>query len=186
MSKPKAVVIDLDDTSVGFSLFLCSLCNKIYGTKYIEKDIKEWELPKELHDLYKRFENHGLYSSLPLLPSVKEAIDYFSMVKKFKIIFLTARPESFGEETYMYLIYRDLKFDELIFNKDKVAAIRALSKKYHISLFVDDKLDTIEVVSEKCRVDTICLINKGHNQKDNLDADIIRVDSLFESIRYLK
>lgn len=184
--KPRVVVLDLDDTCVGFSEFLCTVSNRINGTTFIESDIKEWELPRELHELFKRFENHGMYNELPILPGVEDAINHFSLVKGHKIIFLTARPDRFGEDTYLYLLNRGIKFDELIFEKDKVKALRTISKKYHISLFVDDKLQTIEEVNEKCRVDCVCLINKTHNQKEDLDVDIHRVNSLFECIRKMK
>jgi len=118
-TKQKALILDYDDTCVGFTQFLILTHNRIHGTSFIPSDIRGWDLPKELNDLYKRFENHGLYNSLPILPGVREVLNHFTMVKGYKIIILTARPERYGEDTYLHLITNDIKFDELIFEKEK-------------------------------------------------------------------
>jgi hypothetical protein len=56
----------------------------------------------------------------------------------------------------------------------------------HKTLFADDKLTTIEAVNEQCKVDNICLINAAHNKKEGLDEGITRVNSLFETVRFLR
>jgi uncharacterized HAD superfamily protein len=184
--KDQTIILDLDDCCVGFTQFLILTHNRIHGTTYAPKDISSWDLPTDLNNLYKRFENHGLYAALPVLPGVKEAIDHFKLVMGLRIILLTARPERFGEDTYLHLKTHGIKFDELIFQADKVKAIREIAKRLHVIAFADDKLETIEKVNEKCRVDHIFLINMPHNQKEDLDPDIIRVESLFETIRHIK
>jgi hypothetical protein len=53
-------------------------------------------------------------------------------------------------------------------------------------MFIDDNANTVKIIYENCKVENVCIVEKAHNKNIELDENIIRVDSLFESIRYLK
>ena len=188
MAKQKQVVsiFDLDDSIQLFTDTLIYLSNTISGTIISPEDVGTWDLPKELEDVYKRFEKCGLYAVLPMSPFAIETLTFLRTVKSHKIVLLTARPENYGEATYLNLLLNKVPFDELIFNKNKVEAIKKLSKKYHISLFADDKLETIQRVYTNCNVDTVCLIDRKHNRVEDLDPDIKRITNLLETLKYIK
>lgn len=198
--KPKAVVVDYDDTVVDFTGFLCYLHNKKHGTTIGTSDITDWDftnlsvkdvrgnvvLGSELKETFKYYEEDGLYAALPVIKESKFALE---LIKKlgYHIIVLTARPEKFKKQTEMNLIMRDVPYDELYFDWDKVKKIKEFSKLYNIVLFADDKLTTVESVSDNCRVKYNFLIDKPHNKCDNIDNDeLIRIADLLEAVRYLK
>jgi uncharacterized HAD superfamily protein len=197
--KIETIISDIDDVLYDFGGFTCSLHNALNDTVITPNDIKDWDFNdvemkdatgkvvrgKELYATYKRFEEHGFYSKMPLINDAKRALELMKLLG-YKIILLTSRKEQFGEETYMNLLIDKIPYDELIFNWDKVKIIKSLSKTHNIRLFADDKLSTIEAVNDQCKVDYVCLVNKSHNQKKKLDENIIRVNGLFEAVRFLK
>jgi uncharacterized HAD superfamily protein len=197
--KIETIISDIDDVIKDFKGYNCDLHNKIYGTSVAEKDLTDWDYDKimikdavgtlingaDIFNTFKRFENCGLYSRLPVIIEAKRALELAKFLG-YKIILLTSRDKKFGEETYQSLIMDGIPYDELIFDWDKAKVIKNLSKTHHIRLFADDKLSTIKKVNEQCKIDYICLVNKAHNQEKNLDEDIIRVNSLFDCIKFLK
>jgi uncharacterized HAD superfamily protein len=197
--KKKAIVCDIDDTIVDFLGQLCYDYNKINGTCITCNDLTSWDFDnisfkdvrgnevngKDLIALMRRSEKAGLYSRVDILRDADYALEIMKGLG-YEIILMTARPETFGEETYFYLLKHGIVYDELIFTQDKAASINNLRDKYHFTMFVDDSAKHLENVDSNCYVENICCIERGHNKNIELDKSIIRVKSLFECIRYLK
>lgn len=198
MAKSKAIVLDMDDTIVAFSEFLCRLHNSLNNTCITIKDLTSWDFGdvdmkdaqgnqvtgKDLMKTFHDYESHGLYAALPVIKDARFAIQLMQSLN-YKVIIVTARKEEFQTQTILNTIHQKIPYDKLIFSSDKVKTIKELNKKYHIRAFADDKLSTVEAVSEGCKVDQCFLIDMPHNQNCS-DEDIIRVDTLFEVVRYLK
>lgn len=196
--KDSVTIIDIDDTLFNFTGFLCYLYNKLNGTCVSSSDIKEWNfdnlelidargnkvIGKNLRNLMYEYETE-IYSALPLLENVKFALDTIKAIG-YKIILLTARKDCFKKSTIVSLLSNELPYDEIIFDWDKAKIINDLSKKYIIKLFIDDNAQTIDAVAQLNKVEHICLLDKPHNRNFQIEDGIIRVESLFDSIRYLK
>lgn len=197
--KPKLCVLDLDDVTYEFLGYLCFLFNSIHYTSVNPNDINSWEIDniqiqdpsgriingKEITDLMRRFEAHGLYAAMPLIYGADQAIRNM-VAHGCEIAFITARPERCGEDTYLNLLTHKIPFSHLIFSWDKAKVINDLSERYDIRLFVDDKLETVNIVAEKCNVGTVCLMNKAHNKDRETNSIVKKVDSLMECIKYVK
>lgn len=184
--KPTATVSDLDDTVTGFTKLVLELHNKTSKDHVTTDQLINYDYPISMFDTFKSFESHGLYSALDILPYALDAITHLKTIKKQEIIFLTARKEIYGHETYLWLLKHNVPFTQLIFSKDKVGEIRKLQRKYHISLFVDDKAENVIDVFERCNVDTCCIVDQTHNRNLELDPDIKRVYNLLEILKYAK
>lgn len=196
--KEKIVVLDYDDTIGSFLGSLCQLHNRIHGTHISEHVIEHWDFePIEVKDVngkvvkgsdleatFKEYEVQ-LYAAMPLLPDAKFAIDTMKAIG-YKVFILTARPEQYSKETYFNIIKNDLHYDEIIFDWDKAKVLKQLAKKYNIKMFVDDNVETIKTVFENCKIGTVCLIDKRHNEDVEIDDEIKRVGSLVDCIKYLK
>ena len=106
----------------------------------------------------------------------------------YKLIILTARPKEYEKQTMLNILHQNVPYDEVLFcpSDEKAKMIRKLSKRYNIQMFADDKASTIEDVYENCNVNNVVIITKPHNVDMEIDEDIIRVQSLFDSVRYLK
>lgn len=197
--KPRAVVVDYDDTVADFSGFLCHLHNKIHHTSIVTNDITTWEFEdirvndvrgnivtgEELNRTFKEYEPEGLYAILPVISEAKSALKIMRLLG-YKIIILTARKPEHEKQTMLNLLHNDVVYDELYFEEDKVKKIKELSKKYNIQVFADDKLETIEDVVENCKVRKVYLIDKAHNRTEDIDDEIIRITNLFEVVRDLR
>jgi uncharacterized HAD superfamily protein len=204
--KPKAVILDLDDVIVDFLGGLCELYNKHNKTSLSISDLTEWDWKnldfkdargnvvkgEALHKLFGEYESN-IYVGLEPLPYALRALDTIRMYG-YKIFIITARNCSFGKSTELNLMFKKIPHDE-VFHKDskeqktedfKVNKIKELSKMYHISFFVDDKLETAQAVFDNCRVDRVYLLNKSHNKEFEVSEDIIRINDLVETIRHLK
>lgn len=197
--KQKGVILDIDDVCAKFQGFMCFLHNMVHGTSVTEADLTDWDFTKldftdaqgnhvtgpSIRETMTRFESAGMYAALPILQDADFAIQVIRDLG-YKIIFVTARPDRFGEQTYLWLLKNKIVYDELVFAADKAAAINRLSDKYHFVLYVEDSAKHINNVFENCDVDKICCVESGHNKDVILDKSIVRVKSLFECIRYLK
>ena len=208
--KPKAVVLDLDDTIVDFLGFLCSLHNKKNGTCIIPNDISEWNFTSlsvtdvrgntvsgdELRNTFKEYEPEGMYVGLELIKDSDFALEIMKQLG-YKIIILTARSSKFGKQTELNLIRNKIHkyIDEIYFKPEtvkegedfKVNKIKELSKTYNVQLFADDRGETIRAVYENCNVNRVFLIEKPHNSGfEIVDDGIIKVKDLMETVRYLK
>jgi len=197
--KDKAVILDIDDTILLFSTFVCFLHNKEYGTSITPNDILDWDFSTlEMRDVrgnivtgeqllgtYRKYEDHGLYAALPVIRPAKFALQIMKDLG-YKIILLTARKEEYKNQTMLNIIKHEIPFDEIYFEYDKVKKIRQLQKTNNIQLFADDKCSTVVDVNQKCNVNHVCLINMRHNIDEDIDEDIIRINDLLEAVRYLK
>ena len=195
-------VLDFDDTCVNFIGGIIRLFNQRNNTCLMERDIEVWGFEnlkfkdargneingKDLHDLFLEYEKHGLYVGLPLLDSVKEALEWFKKLG-YKVIILTARDEKYGKDTELNLkIVHDIAkyVDQVIFEKDKVTKLQELGKTHRIALFADDRACTIKDVAEFCKVEHVVLIDKPHNKNEDIGEHAKRVRNLFECVRFLK
>ena len=199
MKKPKAIVLDLDDTLVSFAEFLVLLYNASFGTSLSANDLINWDFKdieikdargnvasgKHLREFFIEMEGHGLYAALPIIPEAQQALHMISQ-RGYKIIILTARPDKFKIDTEINLIKNFIPYDKLVFDWDKVKVINKLKSRYAIVAFADDKYSTVEVVKENCGLDYTFLVNKAHNQNINEKDGIIRIGTVLEMVRFLK
>jgi hypothetical protein len=197
--KDKWVVTDVDDCVDNWIGDLCRAHNYKHGTCIVETDIHSWgfqELEfkdargnivtgKDLDATLRHWEPNGFYAAMSLLENSKFAIETMQAIG-YKVMALTARPEQYKEATNYHFLKEGIKFDNITFDWDKVKVINELSGDNQVVMFVDDKLDTVKAVHEKCKVAQVCLMTKGHNQAAAIDDEIKRVSSLLESLRYLK
>lgn len=197
--KPKVCVLDLDDTVSQFLPFLCHLHNKLHGTCLTESDITDWNFDSldvkdvrgnhvtgtQLRETFEKYEPHGLYACLPPLDVAKRALKVMGMLG-YRVILLTARKAEYEAQTRLNLVAHDIHHDELYFNHDKVKEIKKLAKIYNVQLFADDNYQNVLNVSENCNVNNVFLIDKGHNRHYDEPDDIVRINNLFDSVRYLK
>jgi uncharacterized HAD superfamily protein len=193
--KFKAIILDLDDTVLGFLQALVHQYNMRHNTSLSHNDIKTWDFDdlditdkkgnrivgKDLRDLFVLLEENGMYAALEPLEYSKR---FLSSLKEegYKIIFITARNEKHRIATEYNLNKYELPYDELYFEKDKIKRIKSLSRKYHIVMFADDKASTVKAVAENCKVDNVVLIDKAHNRSEEFDEDleIVRAADLMD------
>lgn len=198
--KPKIVVFDLDDTTVGFVDKLCRLHNRLHHTEISPSDIKEYNIKKlnfvdcsgntvngeELWQTFQEYEPY-IYPSLKPLPEAREALQRLKK-KGYLIFFLTARKPSYEKPTIFCLLDQDLPHDQVLFadSKDKAKVVRKLSNDYNVVAFADDKHSTVEDVKKNTKVKNVYLVNQEHNRNmENIDG-VKRVNGIFEIIRDLK
>ncbi|HLD91590.1 MAG TPA: hypothetical protein VI911_11385 [Patescibacteria group bacterium] len=198
--KDKAIVVDYDDTVVGFLQALCKAHNKKYGTCVSHNDIKTWNFDDlditdargnrvtgaDLRATFKLYEENGMYAALKPLDYAKYTLDTAHEIG-YKVIIVTARNEKFRVATEYNLADQDIYCDELYFSNDKVKTIKDLAKKYQIVMFADDKASTVQDVAENCRVKNVFLITKAHNRSCEVDEEIIkRANDLMDCLKELK
>ena len=199
--RPKALLLDFDDTVVSFIETLCKIHNKKYGTCISHHDIKSWDFAgmeitdargnkvtgEDLRNTFKYFEDHGMYAALQPLPYAKYALDTAHEIG-YKIIILTARPEQYRIATEWNILSNDIAYDELYFDWDKVKKIKELSKDNNIVLFADDKPSTVQAVAENCKVKNVFLIKNPANEQSIVDLheDIKIANDLMDCIKELK
>ena len=200
VTKPKAIVIDMDGVIGDFLYTLTWLQNKLKGTSVSHNDIKTYNFVdlnvtdvrgnsvtgEELFATFKEWEPHGIYAIMPLLPHAREALVAFDKLG-YHIILMTARDEQYKEQTRLWIFSNDLPYHELIFEKDKAKKIRNLSKQYNIQGFMDDNLDNIKDVSENTNVNQIFLIESPITRDVEIEeGDFEKVRDLWETTRYFK
>ncbi len=143
---------------------------------YKIEDLTEWQLPRSLANTFKQYEE-CIYVSLKKKEGVLEAINRFRS-KGYKIVFITARNESFRAATEFNLSMLKIPYDELFFNSRKAIKLRRLEELYSISAFIDDKLETILQVFEKTKIKNIFLVNMPNNMNKPVPDGIIRINHL--------
>jgi predicted secreted acid phosphatase len=199
--KPKAIILDADDTIFNFLGGICKIHNKRNGTCITPQDLTAWDFGAtemkdargnsvngtELRQTWKDYEDSGLYACLSLIGDAAFALHLMKDLG-YKIIILTARPEKYGKDTELNLIFNNIHqyVDEIYFNSDKVKKIKELSKTYNVVMFADDRATTVQDIYENCKVRNVILIEKAHNSDAEVDPEIHRVKDLMETIRLLK
>lgn len=198
--KEKVIIVDYDDTVVGFLQALCKAHNKKYGTCISHNDLKSWNFDDvditdargnrvtgaDLRDTFKLYEENGMYAALKPLDYAKYTLDTAHEIG-YRVIILTARNERFRTATEYNLHDQDIYYDELYFSDDKVKTIKQLAKKYNVVMFADDKATTVQSVAENCRVKNVFLINKAHNIDSEIDEEVIkRANDLMDCLKELK
>lgn len=201
-NKPKAVVLDYDDTIVGFLQGLCIIHNGIHGTSISHRDINSWNFDdvdiqdkdgnrvtgKQLRETFKYYEQHGFYVGLKPLEYAVSAISDMKS-RGYKIIILTARDKKYKDDTEQNMIWNNITCDELHFSSNKVESLKKLRRKYNIIMFADDKYQTVEEVATSCGwVQHVCLITGPHNRHLEIEDEdrITRVDDLLFCLRELE
>lgn len=208
--KPKAIVLDADDTIFDFCGPLCTVHNRERGTCVTPNDLTTWnwldlELKdasgnkvtgQELRETFTKYEPHGLYASSPLLRDSYNALECMKD-KGYKVFVITARKEEYKLQTELSYTFHNIgKYIDDTFFKPadfpetenfKVKKIKELSKEYNIRVFADDKNTTINQVVENCNVNKVFIINKAHNRSSEFDPEeVTRINDLMEIIRYLR
>jgi len=118
--KPLAAVFDYDDVCADFTGTILKAANLINGTTLSPEDVDSWDLPKDLQDVYKRFEDAGLYNQMKPLPFAIDAINHIRLVKNHEIIILTARDEKYGEQTYLNLLLEGIPLPAYIQERQSI------------------------------------------------------------------
>jgi uncharacterized HAD superfamily protein len=180
-SKPKAYVVDLDDVLVKFCATLCEVAEEFGITGYKETDLRQWDLPEDLNEILD-IHYELIYAIAEPFECAAEAIRRAYSEGK-KIIFLTARhsdPNSI-RATKHNLDINGLPYHELLFEEDKVAAMKLLLNKYDVEAFFDDKVDTINKMCSVLDTSKIYLINRPTNAKRVLNAGVNVIDCICEA-----
>jgi uncharacterized HAD superfamily protein len=176
--KPKVAVIDLDDCIFDFIGHLLVIGKNLYNLNYKYSGMTNWDLPKDLNEVFLKHEN-SIYLSQPVLEGVKDKINSLKE-KGYKIFFMTARDKKFKEATEFSLLFNNIPYDKLFFNKNKALKINNLAKEYSIKLFVDDKVETVNEVKKLTSVKNVYLMNMPSNLHKEISRGIKRIDSLQE------
>jgi hypothetical protein len=176
-----AVCLDFDDTCVDF---LGALLDTYYldsGDLIPLNSLTDYKLPNPLKSHLKASERLGFYRSLQ---SLRGSFAFIDKCQKLgiKIIFITARPEKYEEDTRHNLREHSIQNYELYFSKDKAKTIESLKTEYNILAFIDDRASTVVDVHTKCNLPYSFLVNKPHNKNCFLDGlKIIRIDDLADA-----
>ena len=196
--KEFAVVLDIDDTVITFTAYLCNLFNKKYHASISETDVIDWNFKstevkmndgsivtgRQLRDFFKEYEANGLYAAAP---PIRESVWALTLIRKlgYRIILLTARKERFRKDTEINFLLNDIVHDSILFDRKKVDAIRELSSQFNIVAFADDKLEYVEDVSKLDIVQQCYLVTRSHNRSEAIGDNVIRVSDLLEVVRLL-
>lgn len=197
--KPKAIILDYDDTVCRFLDTLVMIHNREHGTCIGVQDLTSWDFKdvdfkdakgntvkgNELLETMKKYEPCGLYAMLAVSEETKFALELMDKLN-YKIIILTARKKEFEGQTKLNIMMHHLPIEELVMDWDKAKKINELKRKYDVKMFVDDNFNTVKAVLEQCDIPHVCLISKGHNEKEEIPDGVTRVQDLLECVRYLR
>jgi predicted secreted acid phosphatase len=197
--KPKAIVCDLDDVCVNFLSVLTAIHRARHNSSVTENDLTSWNFEEveikdargnvvvgtELRTIFKEYENEGLYAAIPAFETAKQALNIANKLG-YKVIILTARNEKYRMPTELNLVMQGIPCDELIFDADKVKRINQLKRRYRVICFADDKLETVQKVSEECNLDYNFVVERPHNRDLTIPDGVTKIRDLFEVIRVLK
>lgn len=198
-TKERVIILDLDDTTVGFVDKLCRLHNRLHHTEISPSDIKEYNIKKlqftdcsgnvvtgeELWQTFQEYESY-IYPSLKPLPEAREALQRIKR-KGYLIFFLTARKPSYEKPTLFCLLDQDLPHDRVIFadSHDKAKVVRKLAKEYNVVAFADDKHSTVKDVKENTKTKNVYIVNQEHNRNMDDIVGVKRINGIFEIVRDL-
>lgn len=176
--KPKAYVLDIDDTILDFIGHLYHIHNMLHGTDYKPSCLKEWKLPDDLKYTFEKYRD-WLFVSQPILPGVQQKL-WLIRKKGYKLILMTARPEKSRPQTEFNLALNGVHYDELFFNKNKSLKMNRLAEKYDIEVFADDKTYTVNKVKTDTDIPRVYLIDLSSNRKDLTEKGVKRIKSIKE------
>lgn len=176
--KPKAIVLDIDDTCLDFLGHLCSIYYWKTGIAIKRSELTEWQLPEPMYETFREYEDL-IYASQRTLPKVVASINEF-IEKGYKIILMTARPEDYKRVTEFNLWFNKIKYDKLFFNKNKSLKINRLSEEFDIKIFVDDKTETVNKVKRDTDVPSVYLINTHGTRNDDIEEGVVRINNIHE------
>ena len=197
-TKQKLVILDLDDTILGFIPFFVSEFNKINNTHMIQADLTQFDFMslkfkdckgnqiegKLLQEFFLDQEKKGIYLKLKVLKNIKKALRLFKLLN-YKVVIITARNKKFDMQTRHNLLINNIDLSEIYYTNNKVRVINRLSRLYDVKVFADDRLSTVTKVKEGCTVDKVYLINKCHNKGMEVVKGIKRVASIYDIVRDL-
>lgn len=119
-------------------------CLKKFAPEYSNFD----NLPNHMYEKFWNLYNEEVHSTCELKEGVKGAFDYF-LEKGFKIVIITARNNNCNVDmeklTKEYFKKHDLKYDKIIFNKDKKGKI---AKENKCDIFIDDREENLDDISQ--------------------------------------
>lgn len=177
MSKPKAAIIDIDDTCLPFIPYLLVVHHRNKKVKYKSSELTEWKLPEDLRETFIEYEDL-IYASMPAMKGVIDKLREFKE-KGYKVILMTARDKEFKRVTEFNLAMNGIEYDdEIYFNKNKALKINRLAEQYDIRYFADDKADTVNKVKRETGVKNVYLINMTSNKNDEMEPGVIRINNL--------
>lgn len=178
----KIIMIDIDgviaDWNSSYEKFLVSKGEVVYdnsGQSY--SPAIRYNIPKYKDEKYQaEFILHNKYLSISVFPKMLKFIKVLNR-NNIKIIFVTARPYNeykiLSLHTFMWLKKYDIKFEYIIFNKDKADAVVSISKYITPLCFIEDR-DKHAIELSHINIKTF-LIDKEYNQNINNVKNIIRI-----------
>jgi len=155
--KPKAIVLDADDTIFDFCGPLTTIEYKESGSSIAPSDLTTWNWTNlefkdasgntvtgaQLRDTFAKWEPHGLYVFLPLLRDSYNALECMKD-KGYKVFIVTARAEKYKLQTELSCMMHkiDKYIDDIYYKPDdfpktenfKVKQIKELSKDYNLMI----------------------------------------------------
>lgn len=194
--KEKVIVFDCDDTLVSFVDYLLEFYNAIHDTDIKSSSILCWNFSNDfvtnkgivkgidVIKFYEQYEKNGFHATQPLLPQAKNALEFVKELG-FKVLIITARPESARKQTEINFFLNNISCDEIYFTENKAELINELSAKYDIEMFIDDNSGHIDKVSKICNVKYNCLIDMAHNRDLELGENTYRVNNAYEAVTML-
>jgi len=170
-SKQSLVVLDLDDTVMEFSRHLIETYKNM--TQEDCPALTTWNLEEDVENVLRKAEKKEFYGTMKPTSGAVEFIKEMK-IRDIEVIYLTARPEEYDENT-SYSLCKHGIYREIIYNKNKLKELKRLSQQYNILAFVDDRAYYIEEASGAGIQSYIRTV--GHNKDHKYEK---RVDSLME------
>jgi len=193
MRDQKKIGVDIDEVVVEFFRKYLELFNKKFNHNLKFEDITSfhiWDvvnIPKEASlELIREFYDSEDFYTLPLVDGAKDALGELS--QKYKIYFITSRPEQVREKTFNFLkkhlekLIFSLHFSGGVWGEHKSKG--EICEELGIDVFIEDNFD-YALDCAKRGIKTF-LMDKPWNQKEAGYRNLIRVKNWSEIVRRLE
>lgn len=151
--------IDMDDVLIDFNTQLCVFYNNRHGTSFTKENIHTFELDKTwncsrdqaikaVYDFY----HDPLHAIALPMPGAKESIA--RLYEKYKLVIVTARPESVGVITHTWIqehfpnTFADIIFTNHYFSEEKKRSKGDVARELGMAGFIEDALHNAESLAQ--------------------------------------
>lgn len=183
--RPVAICCDIDDCLINFLEPFLDSYNAEYNKQISLSDLTDYQFSLSLQKYLKKVELEGIYTRLPIAYGATAFLKGLDDLR-IKLILITARPKDFKRDTVISLINNKIKYEDLIFAKNKSEIIIDLKSDYDILGMIDDRASTVIKVSERCDLDYNFLINKPHNESVVIPENVTRVPYILDILKLLE
>ncbi|WP_339063640.1 5' nucleotidase, NT5C type [Tepidibacillus marianensis] len=180
MDKEFTLGIDIDGTVTDPFTFIPHM-NQYFNKSFSLEEITTYDITRIYGITEEEFEEwynvHGasVYQTAPLAKDAKEILLQFQ--KKYRLIYITARSESFREPTMKWFEQNQIPFDRVVMTGNAYKCEYAV--KYQIDLFLEDHYDAANTMAKKLQI-PILLFNTPYNQ-GSLPVNVARIYSWKEA-----